>query len=192
MMALRFEEDSMRRHLKGLERPLFPESLSGKQVAYADKLDRCEDFRDVFSLVKESVKDALNLERTGLMLYLRDLPLKVGAYHQLGTNGIIMNRVLLEQVVQATSSQLEVNAFLYYILLHEYLHTLGLIDETQVRRLTYRVTEETFGSAHVATKIAAEGPWSLIKLNPFNTPRPYEREVQIVRDFEDPSSKYIA
>ena len=182
----------MRRPLKGLKRPLFPASSSGKQVDYANKLDRCEDFRGVFSLVKESVKDALKLERTGLMLYLRDLPLKVGAYHQLGTNSIIMNRVLLEQVVQATASRLEVNAFIYFILLHEYLHTLGLIDEVRVRHLTYQVTEETFGSAHVATKIAVEGPWALIQLNPFYTPRPYEREVEIVRDFEDPSSKYIA
>jgi hypothetical protein len=192
MMALGFDEDAMRRTLEGVKPPLVPASPSGKQVEYAGKLDRCEDFRDVFVLVKASVKDALGMERTGLMLYLRDLPMKVGAYHQLGTNGIIMNRVLLEQVVQSTSSRLEVNAFIYFILLHEYLHTLGLIDETRVRHLTYQVTEETFGSAHVATKIAAEGPWSLITLTPFHTPRPYERGVEIVRDFEDPSSKYIA
>jgi hypothetical protein len=192
MMAMDFDEDAMRRPLEGVKPPLLPASPSGKQVEYAGKLDRCEDFRDVFALVKESVKDALGMERTGLMLYLRDLPMKVGAYHQLGTNGIIMNRVLLEQVVQATASRLEVNAFIYYILLHEYLHTLGLIDEMRVRHLTYQVTEETFGSAHVATKIAVEGPWSLIQLTPFRTTRPYERGVEIVRDFEDPSSKYIA
>jgi len=192
MMPLSFDEDAMWRPLEGVEPSLLPASPSGKQVEYAGKLDRCEDFRDVFALVKESVKDALGMERTGLMLYLRDLPMKVGAYHQLGTNGIIMNRILLEQVVQATASRLEVNAFIYFILLHEYLHTLGLIDEMRVRHLTYQVTEETFGSAHVATKIAVEGPWSLIKLMPFHASRPYERGVEIVRDFEDPSSKYIA
>ena len=192
MMPLSFDEDAMWRPLEGVEPSLLPASPSGKQVEYAGKLDRCEDFRDVFALVKESVKDALGMERTGLMLYLRDLPMKVGAYHQLGTNGIIMNRILLEQVVQATASRLEVNAFIYFILLHEYLHTLGLIDEMRVRHLTYQVTEETFGSAHVATKIAVEGPWSLIKLMPFHASRPYERGVEIVRDFEDPSSNYIA
>ena len=192
MMPLSFDEDAMWRPLEGVEPSLLPASPNVKQVEYAGKLDRCEDFRDVFALVKESVKDALGMERTGLMLYLRDLPMKVGAYHQLGTNGIIMNRILLEQVVQATASRPEVNAFIYFILLHEYLHTLGLIDEMRVRHLTYQVTEETFGSAHVATKIAVEGPWSLIKLMPFHASRPYERGVEIVRDFEDPSSNYIA
>jgi hypothetical protein len=163
-----------------------------KHEAYAIQLDRCQDFREVFSLVKKSVKDALNRERTGLLLYLRDLPLQVGAYHQLGTNGIILNRVLLEQVVQTTTSRGEVNAFLYYILLHEYLHTLGYIDERRVRELTSMVAEETFGPRHVATKMAVEGPWARIKLNPFSAPRVQERAMEIVRNFEDPSSQYIA
>ena len=175
-----------------MKKPLIPWEDSGKNEEYANQLDRCQNFREVFTLVKKSVKDALNRERTGLLLYLRDLPLKVGAYHQLGTNGIILNRVLLEQVIQTTASRVEVNAFIYYILLHEYLHTLGYINERRVRELTYVVAEETFGSAHVATKMAVEGPWAFIKLNPFYAPRVHERAIEIVREFEDPSSKYIS
>jgi len=174
-----------------LATPVTPWVDQGRQAAYGGQLDRCQDFRSVFNLVKRSVKEALNRERTGLLLYLRDLPLQVGAYHQLGTNAIILNRVLLEQVVQTTVSRAEVNAFLYYILLHEYLHTLGFVDERRVRALTAEITTATFGPRHVATRMATEGPWARIKLHPYAAPRVYERAVEIVRDFEDPPFTYI-
>jgi hypothetical protein len=192
MMDIDFDDTPLEGRPERMKTPLIPWEDHDKHEEYANQLDRCQNFREVFTLVKKSVKDALNHERTGLLLYLRDLPLKVGAYHQLGTNGIILNRVLLEQVVQTTASRVEVNAFIYYILLHEYLHTLGYINERRVRELTYVVAEETFGQAHVATKMAVEGPWAFIKLNPFYAPRVHERAVEIVREFEDPSSKYIS
>lgn len=177
---------------RGLDRSLPSTGVGEKQKEYADKLDRCMSFHEIFLLVKKSVKEVLNLERTGLILYLKDLPLKVGAYHPVGTNGVIMNRTLLEHVAQAASSRVLVNSFIYYILLHEYLHTLGYIDERYVRKLVHRVSEEVFGSGHMATRIAAEGPWSIIKINPFYVPRPIERKVQIVKDFEEPSFRYIS
>lgn len=192
MMEIDFDEVTLDGGPEPMKTQMIPWEDRGKHEEYANQLDRSQNFREVFTLVKKSVKDALNHERTGLLLYLRDMPLKVGAYHQLGTNGIILNRVLLEQVIQTTASLIEVNAFIYYILLHEYLHTLGYIDERRVRELTYVVAEETFGPTHVATKMAVEGPWSFIKINPFYMPRSHERGIEIVREFEDPSSKYIS
>lgn len=191
-MEIESEETSMRRHPERLKRPRFPYRISDKQADHAHKLDQFQNFQEIFHLVKKSVKETLNLERTGLILYLRDLPLKVGAYHQIGANGIIMNRTLLEQVVQTAASKREINSFIYYILLHEYLHSLGHINERKVRKLTYHVSEETFGPDHVVTKMAVEGPWAFIKLNLFYAPYPYEREVQIVRNFETPSHRYIS
>jgi hypothetical protein len=192
MMEIDFDDVTLDGGPEPMKTQMIPWEDRGKHEEYANQLDRSQNFREVFTLVKKSVKDTLNHERTGLLLYLRDMPLKVGAYHQLGTNGIILNRVLLEQVIQTTASRIEVNAFIYYILLHEYLHTLGYIDERRVRELTYVVAEETFGPTHVATKMAVEGPWSFIKINPFYMPRSRERGIEIVREFEDPSSKYIS
>jgi hypothetical protein len=192
MMEIDFDDVTLDGGPEPMKTQMIPWEDRGKHEEYANQLDRSQNFREVFTLVKKSVKDTLNHERTGLLLYLRDMPLKVGAYHQLGTNGIILNRVLLEQVIQTTASRIEVNAFIYYILLHEYLHTLGYIDERRVRELTYVVAEETFGPTHVATKMAVEGPWSFIKINPFYMPRYHERGIEIVREFEDPSSKYIS
>jgi hypothetical protein len=192
MMEIDFDDVTLDGRPERMKTPKIPWEDRGKHKEYADQLDRSQNFREVFTLVKKSVKDALNRERTGLSLYLQDLALKVGAYHQLGTNNIILNRVLLEQVIQTTASRVEVNAFIYYILLHEYLHTLGYINERRVRELTYVVAEEAFGPAHLATKMAFEGPWSFIKINPFNASRSHERGVEIVREFEDPSSRYIS
>jgi hypothetical protein len=192
MMGIDFDDTPLDGRPERMKMPPIPGEDSGKHEECANQLDRCQNFREVFTLVKKSVKDALNRERTGLLLFLQDLRLNVGAYHQLGTNNIILNRVLLEQVIQTTASHVEVNAFIYYILLHEYLHTLGYINERRVRELTYVVAEETFGSTHVATKMAVKGPWAFIKINPFYAPRVHERAVEVVREFEDPSSKYIA
>ena len=58
------------------------------------------------------------------MLLLADLPLRLGAFHGVGTNSIVMNRTLLDRIVKSGHSRLEVNSFIYSILLHEYLHSL--------------------------------------------------------------------
>ncbi len=191
-MKMELEETYTGEYLGGYESPQSSRQLSDKQADYVQKLDGCQSFKDVFSLVKRSVKESLNLERTGLILYLQDLPLKVGAYHPIGTNGIIMNRTLLEGVVQTAASKREVNSFVYHILLHEYLHSLGQIDEQRVKELTLLVSQETFGQDHLATRMASDGPWTYMRLDPFYAPYPYEREVKIVRDFETPSYRYIS
>ncbi len=158
---------------------------------YAERLDRCENFQEVFSLVKRSVKQTLNRERVGLMLYLMDLPLGLGAFHGVGTNGIVMNKTLLEEVTRSANSKREVNSFVYSILLHEYIHALGCIDERETRRITYEVSKESFGPYHIATKMAETGPWEYLKLNPLDTNRHYGREIEIVRNFEVPEHRYI-
>lgn len=188
---IEFETVLPDRHPERLKRPDFPFRINSNNTDYASRLDRCENFQDVFSLVKRSVKASLRLERVGLMLYLMDLPLGVGAFHEVDSNGIVMNRALLEQVIQSADSTREINSFVYSILLHEYIHTLGCIDEIETRRLTYLVSRETFGSDHIATKMAEVGPWAYMKINPVYGSHGYEREIEIVRDFEVPEHRYI-
>lgn len=97
------------------------------------RLDNAKDFSEVYEVVKDTVKQSMGKYRVGMMLYLDDLPLQVGAYHAVGTNTIIMNRALLNLVESATASRQTVNAFVYSILLHEYLHALGYLPEEVVR-----------------------------------------------------------
>ncbi len=156
-----------------------------------EELDNCEDFKKIFTLVKKSVKETMGVSRTGLMLYLADLPLQVGAYYQVGSNGIVFNRALLNAIAGSVQSKRELNAFVYSILLHEYLHALGHLDERGVRALVYKVSRRTFGMDHVATRMAAVSPWVFLRNLPALSDYVSKRDVDIVRDFEQPENRYI-
>jgi hypothetical protein len=154
------------------------------------RLEEAKSFREVYELVKDTVKHSLGLYRSGMLLFLDDLPLQVGAYHLVGTNNIIMNRALLNVIQAATDSSQTVNAFTYSILLHEYLHTLGYFDEAEVRSLVYKISEESFGVEHVATRLARLGPWSLLKGIPLNAIEAPKRVIEIVKNLEK-TDRYI-
>jgi hypothetical protein len=119
------------------------------------------------------------------MLFLADLPYAVGAYHQVGTNNIVMNRALLDHVLETSEASRQANSFIYSILTHEYLHSLGYINEEEARELTYRISKETFGEGHLATKMAASNPWQYIKPPPREI-QDVQRPLSVVRDFEPP------
>jgi len=164
-----------------------PDAFSSeeKQAEYAENLDRCRNFREVFQIVKRSVKESLRSERFGLMLFLADLPYNVGAYHQIGTNNIVMNRVLLDHVLSTSEDTRQANSFIYSILTHEYLHSLGYLKEEDARGLTYRISRDTFGNEHLATRMAASNPWQYIK-QPERVMNDIQRPTSVVRDFEPP------
>ena len=68
---------------------------------YTERLEEADCFRDLWEIVKDSVKDVLGHYRVAMMLFLDDLPLRMGAYHPIGTNNIVINRALLEIVEKA-------------------------------------------------------------------------------------------
>ncbi len=165
----------------------------------AAELEKSEDFGDVFEIVKRSVKEHLQKERGGLMLVLADLPLQLGAFHGLGSNSIVMNRSLLDRVVAAGHPPTQVKSFVYSILLHEYLHSLGLVDENEVRGLVREVSLRSFGAEHPAAKVALAGPWSLLP-NSSSKDLLLHREgdiqtsrVELIKDFDrSQSASYIS
>jgi hypothetical protein len=164
------------------------------------QLETSENFGDIFEIVKKSVKHQLGMERAGLMLVLADLPIHLGAFHGVGTNQIVMNRTLLDRIVAAGHPRSHINAFVYSILLHEYLHSLGVIDESEVRRLVNEISLETFGPDHPASKIASRGPWSLLREPRYvETHFPSEtrlelkeRRAELVTDFDRSDRNYIS
>ena len=153
-------------------------------------LDNAENYAAVWQIVKDTVKCSLSKRRDNMMLFLDDLPLQLGAYYPIGTNNIVLNRSLVEIVEASVSSKPTVNALVYNLLLHEYLHALGEYSEFEVRRMVVEVTKKCFGEYHIATKLASKTPWILLKdipLGPFDAPK---RVMEIVKDFEK-TSKYI-
>jgi len=126
-----------------------------------------------------------------MILFLDDLPLRLGAYHPLGTNNIVLNRSLLEFVEGNLKSQQAVNALIYNLLLHEYLHALGNISESKVRHLVRQLCQKCFGERYITTSIANKGPWSLLTGIPLNAMNTTKRRMEIVTDFEEPDGDIV-
>src|SRR5512139_1026609 len=110
---------------------------SQRIAEYRSRIDAAKGYSEVWEIVKDSVKDSLGEQRGAMMLFLDDLPMQLGAYHALGTNNIVLNRALVQVVEAATKSEKLVNAFVYSLLLHEYVHALGHVPEGEARSLVY-------------------------------------------------------
>jgi hypothetical protein len=84
-----------------------------------------------------------------------------------------------------------VKAFVYNLLLHEYLHALGHAQAGEVRSLVYIVSKECFGEDHTITKLAETSPWILLKEFPLENRETFGHSLEIVKDFEKPDRNYI-
>ncbi len=167
----------------------------GKEISHIEsfrsRIDEAEGFNGVWEIVKETVKVTLGEKRLGMLLFLDDLPLHLGAYHPLGTNNIVLNRSLVNIVEAMTKSKKMMNAFVYSLLTHEYLHALGHISEVEVRSLVYDVSKACFGDDHLVTSLAEKSPWVLIKGIPLGRVSTKKQAMEIVKDFENPNHGYI-
>ena len=157
---------------------------------FRSSLDTAGSYAEVWQIVKETVAFSLDKRRGSMLLFLDDLPLQLGAYHPVGTNNIVLNRALVEIVEASMSSKRVVNALVYNLLLHEYLHALGELSETAVRRSVIKVAQACFGERHIATIIARKTPWVLLQSIPLRAVNVPKRVMQIVKDFEK-AGKYI-
>jgi hypothetical protein len=157
---------------------------------YRGRLESGASYGEVWEIVKDSVEYSLRKRRSGMMLFLDDLPIQLGAYHPIGTNNIVLNRVLV-QIVEATIElKRVVNALIYNLLVHEYLHALGEYSESDVRELVYEVAKRCFGEDYIVTVIAKKSPWALLKGIPLEAVNAPKRIMEIVKDFEK-TDKYI-
>ncbi len=166
-----------------------PATPSGENKA---KLASAEGFDEVFELVKKAVDQVLGVHRAGLSLVLGDIPNQVGAYHEMGSNAIVMNRNIMKIVWRSTRSRQRRNAYTFMILLHEYLHTLGFDDDGQVRELSRKITDAYIGKGHIAGEMAVS---PLDKFFPEVSQFAMFRDngsFETVRKFDTSSTPYIA
>jgi hypothetical protein len=166
-----------------------------RQMRYfVKKFERVESISDVFELVKEIVKEFLDLERGGLMLGLMELGAGrgyfVGAFHQVGSNLIVMNKTPL-RVIEETRPEMS-NAYCFHILLHEYLHSLGLLDEDYTRLTTIAISERAFGEDHPITLISKNFSSMFPEITHMDLGwRPPEMKIDFVSDFDRSNTTYI-
>jgi hypothetical protein len=148
-------------------------------------------FDDIFEMVKAATERYLGMHRAGLTLVLGDIPNSVGAYHEMGSNAIVMNRNILRIVESLAKSKAKKNSYVFMILLHEYLHSLGYTSDRKVRDLGKQITDAYLGSRHMAGEMAVK-PLDLFfpdfeRLSGFRD----KGEYQTIHRFDSSSTPYI-
>ncbi len=117
-----------------------------------------QNFIETFELVKDAVRRNEGRSRAGLMLGLQELGASqngfIGAYYQVTSNIIIVNKTPIRRIIETNPKLLEPYSF--HILLHEYIHSLGYLDEEVTKKKTYEITRKYFGEKHLATAISAD------------------------------------
>lgn len=125
-----------------------------------DNSDRslAKDLVEVFEQVKETVRKTEGKSRAGLMLGLQELGSTmqgfIGGYYPVGSNIIVMNRTPLRRINETDPALLLPYSF--HVLLHEYIHSLGILDEELTRRKTYEISRRSFGEKHVVTELSKD------------------------------------
>jgi hypothetical protein len=111
----------------------------------------------IYEVVKQAVQLILGKSRRAMMLGLADLggggQEWIGGYHIIASNAIIMNSRPLKYV-ESHHPELY-KPYIFLILLHEYIHTLGFHDEAQTRERTLFVAQAIFGE-HPVTEMARD------------------------------------
>ncbi len=163
-------------------------------MSYSESLDRSRNLSEIFEVVKRVVQENLRQLRAGLMLGLADLGNHpsgfIGAFYPLASNVIVMNKVPLKRI-QETNPELY-KPYAFNVLLHEYLHTLGYLEEVTVRRIVLQLSRKAFGEEHLATQVATD--YSAFFPNlvyPEVAWQPEELSLEIVSDFDQSNATYI-
>jgi hypothetical protein len=160
---------------------------------FIKRLEEATSIPDIFEVVKESVWKTIRKSRAGLELGLVELGNRpeglLGAFYVSGSNIIIMNETPLKRI-QETNPDL-LTPYIFSILLHEYLHSLGYFDEDYVKSITYQISCEIFGSNSIIAEISKDMTKFFPNIiYPQGTPK-VDVPIKIVKDFDRSSISYI-
>ncbi|MFX1379423.1 MAG: hypothetical protein ACFFA4_10055 [Promethearchaeota archaeon] len=115
----------------------------------------------IFQKVKKDVKVVYGRHRAGLSLGLVEMGMYrggfIGGMHFNPGTDIVMNKTPLEIILEEQPYEI-VWAYTYHILLHEYIHSLGILNEQLCRTITLRISEKVFKETdHPAIILAKNG-----------------------------------
>lgn len=125
-------------------------------------------------------------------LILTYLPEEVEAVHQVGSNAIIMNKRVLEALLTSSKNRSEINAYIFSILLREYIRSLGVLDEVDIKKLAVKVVEGTLGESHRAYRIIPKLFQEEYKKLEEEIKQKLDDDFEYVEDFDRESTHYIA
>jgi hypothetical protein len=165
--------------------------------SYDMKLDEAKTLSDIFEIVKEVVRKVMKTSRAGLTLGLAEMgggkDYWIGAFYPVGSTTIIMNKTSLRRISETEPCLF--NAYAFHVLLHEYIHSLGYIDERKTRNLVYWISREIFGEDHLVTQMADDiskfFPNLTYPIGGYFPISPEKLKLEMVEDFDRSSINYI-
>ncbi len=158
------------------------------------RLEKTKTLADVFEVVKDAVWESRRKSRSGLMLGLANLGNHpqgfFGAFYPVGSNVIVMNKIPLERIKETRPEIYK--PYIFHILLHEYMHTLGYLEEGMVRKMVLEITRDVFGDEHLATGMAKDtGHFFHNLVYPGAAWQPDDMSMELVPGFDRGSTGYI-
>ncbi|MGB8217470.1 MAG: hypothetical protein WCE94_09230 [Candidatus Methanoperedens sp.] len=161
---------------------------------FNNRLENAKTLADIFEVVKAAVWESQRKSRAGLMLGLANLGNHpqgfFGGFYPVGSNVIVMNKIPLERIKETRPELYK--PYIFHVLLHEYLHTLGYLSESGVRQMAHEITRQVFGEEHLATKIAKDTTLYFNNLvYPNAAWQPDDMNLELVDGFDRGSASYI-
>ena len=121
------------------------------------ELEEAQSFKEIFALVQKAVERTLKESRAGLNLGIMELGNEkdkfLGAFYPAGSNIIVMNNTPIRRIMETDEALFK--PYVFHVLLHEYLHSLGYLDEATVRRLSHGICRQLLGDNHTTTQMVA-------------------------------------
>ncbi len=127
-----------------------------KEMKMIEKFDSAKNIPEIFEVVRETVKDTFSVSKSGLTVSLNNLDTTnrgiLGAVYLPQDSLIVVNKKILNFIKKKKPELMK--SYLFHVLLHEYLHSVGFIDEAEVRKLAFLISNKHFGSNHDVTRLA--------------------------------------
>ncbi|MDO8508612.1 MAG: hypothetical protein Q7S27_02915 [Nanoarchaeota archaeon] len=124
---------------------------------YDEKIRKSESLNEVFEIVKDIIADFTGYERNGIKLRILNLGTEnnrfVGGFYNYHTNVITINSEPIDNLFNSNPKL--VPYYVFHVLLHEYIHALGVYDEIRTRKIAYLISRKCFGEEHVLTQLAS-------------------------------------
>ena len=156
---------------------------------------------DLFEKVKRDVFKTLNRSRAGLSLGFVEMGISnagfIGGMFFSGGTMILMNSTALRVLISEGSLNDEtIINYVYHILLHEYIHSLGFLNERECRQITHHVTKEIFKDPHHPARLLAENGIGYYFPKLIYAPGNYRlgpnMRIERIRNFDKGSQTYFA
>lgn len=152
-----------------------------------------QDLIEIFETVKEAVRKNEGRSRAGLMLGLQELGASldgfVGAYYPISSNIIVVNKTPLRRIIQTNKKLLK--PYIFHVLLHEYIHTLGFLDEYTTQKKTYEISRKQFGEKHIITQLSTNIkkflPDIVYPLHGWSAPEDFQK-IELIQGFDKSST----